>query len=253
MAASLSHDPNDYVPPQVTETWGEQQFNDCTWASGYALVDIWTTGAVTRDRNWRPFGQARLKGEREALREASGDLLGGSTLDDLARGIAAYWPDLPRLRRSTNGGGVGDFAAMWEALMGDESVLLQGNPSRIPNQQSFLRTAQGNDDYDHSILVVRSREDAGLVMDPLRPWTAKPRWVPKAELRQFASRFRTAQGEPYYAIVKRGAQGPLGRALQEVKRLRDQLAGRPVSCDDAVTQARRQGIADAAAAAAAVK
>jgi len=254
MAASLSLDPLRYIPPQVTETWGESQFIDCTWCSGYGLVDIWVTGAVTRNGDWRPFGQARLKAEREALREASGDLTGGSTLGDLARGIEAYWPDLPHLRNTPDGTETGDWHEMWGGLLSDRSVLLQGNPSLIPNEHSFLRTAQGSDDYDHSILVVRARGGGdGLVMDPLRPWTSKPRWVPETELHAFASRFKTSGGLPYYAVVKRGAQSALGRALAENRRLKAQLAGKPVDCTEAVADARRQGIADAAAAAAAVR
>ncbi len=235
----MSDDPMLYTPPQVNETWGETQFNDCTWASGLALVDVWTLGAVTRDRNWRPFTRARMKAEREALREASGDLTGGSSLEDLARGIAKRYPSLPRLRRSTNGTADFDFEFMWQALKKDCSVLLQGNPSRIPNQKSFLRTAQDSDDYDHSILVIRATDAHGLVMDPLRPVRSKARWVPKSELRQFASRFKTAAGLPYYGIVRRGAQAPLVKNEE--------------SCDEVAARARAKGIADAAAAAAAVE
>ena len=196
MGAPLVLDPRNYIPPQVTETWGETQFNDCTWCSGFGLVDIWVTGAVTRDRNWRPLSQARLKARREDFREASGDLTGGSTLHDLARGVAQYWPSLPPLRHSLDGDTSLSFDELWKRLMEADSALLMGNPSRISNQSSFLRTAQNSDDYDHAVLCVRAREDAGLIMDPLRPPASKPRWVPKSELRQYMSRFKTSDGSP---------------------------------------------------------
>jgi len=255
--SKLILDPDKYIPPQITETWGESQYIDCTWAAGYGAVDIWTTGAVTRDINWRPYGQARLKAEREALREASGDLTGGSTLMDLARGVEAYWPQLPALRTSTPGdpGGVSWSYQELHAKCADGwSALLQGNPSRIQNQSSFLRTAQNNDDYDHSVLGVRVRANGDwLVMDPLRPWTSKPRWVPSNEIEAFLTRFTTSTGNPYYAVVNRGAQSALGLAQLQIKALKLQLKGKPASCDDVVAAARAQGIADAAAAAAAVK
>ena len=255
--AKMIVNPLDYQCPQINETWGETQFNDCTWAAGLGLVDIWTTGAVTRTPDWRPMNNARIKAQREGLREASGDLTGGSTLDDLARGVAAYWPTLPPLRTSTAGFGHADFTfdQLVAELQDDQSALIMGNPSKIPNQSSFLRTAQNNDDYDHSVLALKARksDDAFLIMDPLRPFGSKPRWVPKREIKLFMSRFQTPTGIPYYAIARRGAASPLGVALHEIKDLRDQLAGRPVNCDDAVAAARAQGIADAAEAAAAVR
>ena len=43
-------------------------------------------------------------------------------------------------------------------------------------------------------------------MDPLGRGRYQGQWVPKADLRQFASRFTTASGSPYCAVVKRGEQ-----------------------------------------------
>ncbi len=242
MTRTLSLDPDLYTPPHITEVWGETQFVDCTWASGYGLIDIWTTGAATRDRDWWPYGQRRLKATREALRDASGDLVGGSTLEDLARGVAVYWPQLPALRRTTDGSADLDFAGMWAALTERSSVLLQGNPSRITNMRSFLRTAQGDDDYDHSILVIRARQDAALVDDPLRPARSRPRWVPREELRQFASRFHTPAGLPFYAIVRRGSRTTLYRTMEALKTCLEQQPG---DCTNAKAAAREAALIQA--------
>lgn len=244
-------DPDRYTPPVITETWGETQFTDCIFASGLGVVAMWTTGAVIMAANWRPLKQAALKERREALREASGDLVGGANLRDLARGIKRYWPDLPAFRNTDDGSATDTWDTLWPLLQGSYSIVLCGNPSGIANPNAFLRTAQGDDDYDHAILVIRALSDKALVMDPLRPPSSKPRWIGKQELRQFARKF-TVNGRPMHGIVLRGKCSALGEARAEIIRLKAQLGGQPVDCTDAVAAARVKALDEAEAAVAAV-
>ena len=89
-------------------------------------------------------------------------------------------------------------------------------------------------------------------MDPLSRGRYQGQWVSKVDLRQFASRFETASGSPYCAVVRRGEQSSIGRlrhALWEQTRdLRMELA----TARAAVTTARSQALRDAMRAIAAV-
>jgi hypothetical protein len=51
-------------------------------------------------------------------------------------------------------------------------------------------------------------------MDPIGRGSYQGQWVPKADLRQFASRFSTSSGSPYCAVVKRGQESPVERVRQ---------------------------------------
>jgi hypothetical protein len=64
-----------YHPPFVTETDEPPSWNDCQWCAGLMLANKATRGRYPSTRS-----------EREALREASGDYMGGSSFHDLARG-----------------------------------------------------------------------------------------------------------------------------------------------------------------------
>src|SRR4029079_4410037 len=66
-----------YTPQFVTQTDERPPWNDCLWASGVMLVDKWTHGRATP--------------ERQALRRASGDSVGGSRFSDLARAISRIY------------------------------------------------------------------------------------------------------------------------------------------------------------------
>ena len=54
-------------------------------------------------------------------------------------------------------------------------------------------------------------------MDPLGRGRYQGQWVPKADLRQFASRFTTASGSPYCAVVKRGEQSSVERLRRQMR------------------------------------
>ena len=61
---------------------------------------------------------------------------------------------------------------------------------------------QAKDDYDHAVFVHAARGERAFVMDPLGRGRYQGQWVPKADLRQFASPFTTASGSPYCAVVE---------------------------------------------------
>ena len=54
-------------------------------------------------------------------------------------------------------------------------------------------------------------------MDPLGRGRYQGQWVPKVDLRQFASRFTTASGSPYCAVVKRGEQSRVERVRRATR------------------------------------
>ena len=77
-------------------------------------------------------------------------------------------------------------------------------------------------------------------------------WVPKADLRQFASRFTTASGSPYCAVVKRGEQSRVERLRRQVRERTRDLRSELATARAAATTARVQALRDAAKAIAAV-
>jgi hypothetical protein len=94
--------------------------------------------------------------------------------------------------------------------------------------------------------------ERAFVMDPLGRGRYQGQWVPKVDLRQFASRLTTASGSPYCAVVKRGEQSGVERLRREMRgQTRDLRAGL-ATAKAAVTTARGQALRDAARAVAAV-
>ena len=85
-----------YRSPFVSET-NEPAFTDCQFASGLMLVAEWTDGEAILDRHGNTLDAKGLKQLRERLRVLSGDTEGGASLEDLARGVARRFPDLPSL------------------------------------------------------------------------------------------------------------------------------------------------------------
>ena len=82
---------------------------------------------------------------------------------------------------------------------------------------------QADDDYDHAVFIHAARGERAFVMDPLGRGRYEGHWVSKADLRQFTSRFATASGSPYCAVVKRGGnQSSLERLL---RRMREEIEG----------------------------
>ena len=91
-----------------------------------------------------PTGLKRL---RERIRVLSGDTEGGASLEDLARGIARRFPDLPPLPRTT--APVDplrlSFDELWAKLQHGHCAVLDGNPVRVtdPLEPAALDAGQG--------------------------------------------------------------------------------------------------------------
>jgi hypothetical protein len=240
-----------YRTPFITET-NEPRFTDCQFCAGLMLVADWTDGEAIADRHGNTLDAAGLKALRERIRTLSGDTEGGASLDTLALGIARRFPDLPPLPRTTASGDplVLTFDELWAKLQGGHCAVLDGNPIRVEDPSSPLRSMQANDDYDHAVFLHAARQDAAFVMDPLGRGTYQGRWVLKDDLRQLASRFVTPSGAPYVALVRRGHQSSvalLRRTLTaQIKAAEAELAtaragiatARARALDDAVTAIR---------------
>jgi len=207
-----------YRSPFIAET-NEPTFTDCQFASGLMLVAEWTDGEAIHDRHGNTLDAVGLKRLRERIRVLSGDAEGGASLEDLARGIARRFPDLPPLPRTT--APVDplrlSFDELWSKLKAGHCAVLNGNPGRVTDRSSPLRSMQDSDDYDHAVFVHAAGKDRAFVMDPLGRGSYEGRWVPKVDLRQFASRFSTASGSPYCAVVKRGERSSVERARRQVR------------------------------------
>jgi hypothetical protein len=242
-----------YRSPFITET-DEPRFTDCQFCSGLMLVAEWTAGEVIHDRHGNTLDAAGLKRLRERIRVLSGDTEGGASLEDLARGIARRFPDLPPLPRTT--APVEplrvSFDELWARLERGHCAVLNGNPVTVSDRSSLLRSMQAKDDYDHAVFVHAARSERAFVMDPLGRGRYQGQWVPKADLRQFASLFTTASGSPYCAVVRRGQEWGAERLRREIREQAEGLSAELARAMAAITTARAQAMRDATRAIAAV-
>jgi hypothetical protein len=212
------------------------------------LVAEWTTGEAIHNRYGNALDAMGLKCLRGRIRVLSADTVGGASLEDLARGIARRFPDLPPLPRTT---APLDplrlsFDELWARLQGGHCAVLDGNPVKVTDPRSPLRSMQAKDDYDHAVFVHAARGERAFVMDPLGRGRYQGQWVPKVDLRQFASRFTTASGSPYCAVVKRGQQSGVERPRRQLHDENRSLRAELVTARAAVTNARAQALRDAA-------
>jgi hypothetical protein len=223
-----------YRSPFITET-DEPAFTDCQFASGLMLLSEWTSGEAIHDRHGNTLDQAGLKRLRERIRVLSRDTVGGVSLEDLARGIARRFPDLPSLPRTT--AAVDplrlSFDELWARLQAGHCAVLDGNPSKVSDPKSPLRSMQARDDYDHAVFIHTARGERAFVMDPLGRGRYQGQWISEVDLHQFASRFSSASGSPYCAVVKRGEQSRVAQ-VRRATRERALVQGR-----DAVEALRR--------------
>ncbi len=242
-----------YRSPFITET-DEPAFNDCQFCAGLMLVAEWTNGEAIHDRHGNTLDQVGLRHLRERFRVLSADAVGGASLEDLARGITRRFPDLPPLPRTT--APVDPlrltFDELWAKLSNGHCAVLDGNPSKVTDPRSPLRSMQAKDDYDHAVFLHTAQGERAFVMDPLGRGRYQGQWVPKQDLRQFASRFSTDSGSPYCAVVKRGELSSVERVRrqgqEQTRSLRAELAGARA----AITTARARALRDASRAIAAV-
>ena len=167
-----------YRSPFITET-DEPAFTDCQIALGLMLVADWTAGEAIHDRHGNTLDAAGLKRLRERIRVLSGDTEGGASLEDLARGIARRFPDLPPLPRTT--APVDplrlSFDELWAKLAAGHCAVLDGNPSNVTDPSCPIRSMQAKDDYDHAVFVHTARGDRAFVMDPLGRGRYQGQWV----------------------------------------------------------------------------
>ncbi len=124
-----------YRSPFITET-DEPAFTDCQFASGLMLVAGVDRGEAIHDRHGNTLDAKGLKRLRERIRVLSGDTEGGASLEDLARGIARRFPDLPPLPRTT--APVDplrlSFDELWARLQAGHCAVLDGNPMARPTR-----------------------------------------------------------------------------------------------------------------------
>ena len=169
-AGSAAAGPSDeYVPHRV---W--QMKKNCVWAAGAMLVDKWTHGGTRVSQG--------------VLRRASNDRKGGSSLYDLARGVAA----VTGIRMSFSPG-YGDTMAWWQLLdrldHGGGAVLI-GEYSKLPAhysrwQPSFAHRRNSS----HAVYVQSYDRVRGRVwlMDPLAEGHYPGEWISVGALHRFAT------------------------------------------------------------------
>jgi len=144
------------------------------------------------------------------------------------------------------------FDELWAKLQVGHCAVLDGNPVKIQDLKSPLRSIQAKDDYDHAVFIHTARGERAFVMDPLGRGRYQGQWVSKVDLRQFASQFTTASGSPYCAVVPRGEQSSVERARRQTREQAESLRVELATAKAAVTTARSQALRDAMRAIAAV-
>ena len=168
-AGSAASPTSEYVPQRV---W--QMKKNCVWAAGAMLVDKWTHGGI--------------RVSQSVLRRASNDKKGGSSLYDLARGVAA----VTGIRMSFSPG-YGDTMAWWQLLdrldHGGGAVLI-GEYARLPAHFTRWGRAFANRrNSSHAVYVQTYNRAAGKVwlMDPLAEGHYPGEWINVEDLRRFAT------------------------------------------------------------------
>jgi len=145
---------------------------DCTWDSGVEFVRLTHDKAI-------PATHA----EGDALRKASGDTVGGSSIGDLRRGIAArYHYAAP--------GPINTFNGLWSSLKPGTAAVVQGSMKAFGSTHRLSRF-DPLFDGGHSVSVQRlDATDRVWWCDPEAPaGTYKGEWVTKDELLRFVTEF----------------------------------------------------------------
>ena len=242
-----------YRSPFITET-DEPAFTDCQfcrWADARRGVDV---GRGHPDRHGTTLDAVGLKRLRERIRVVSGDTEGGASLEDLARGIARRFPDLPALPRTT--APVDplrlSFDELWLNLQSGHCVVLDGNPIKVRTPRARCARCRRR-----TTTTTPSSSTPHAVSGP-SSWTrsvaadtrasGSRRWTCASSPRAFT----TASGSPYCAVVKRGHQSSVERLRRETSEQTRGLQTELATAKAAVTTARAQALRDAARAVAAV-
>jgi len=162
-----------YLPAFVTER-ESGLWEDCAWAAASMLLDKWTNGATTVNR--------------ERLRVLSGDLEGGSNLANVQRAFAKLGLTL---RASPLGGESTTWPELLERLEQGGGAILAGDYGRLPRQYGRWAVDTWDNtgaDDDHALYLDAYDRTTGkiLVMDPLAPAGWAGEWIPIKALKRFA-------------------------------------------------------------------
>jgi hypothetical protein len=159
----------EYIPYRV---WQMKQ--NCIWAAGAMLVDKWTQGGI------------RVR--QSILRRASNDKKGGSSLYNLARGVAAVTGI--RLRFSP---GYGDTMTWWQLLdridHGGGAVLV-GEYGRLPAHFARWDKAFAQRRNSSHAVYIQSYDRVLArvwLMDPLAEGHFRGEWIGVETLHRFAT------------------------------------------------------------------
>lgn len=180
--AALAGDPHLVRPPAparnaatphfVTET-NDRKWDDCEWASAAMLIERWT-------------GE---RADRRALRAAANVPKGGSSLKDVARGMAVML-DL-HLRFSPNGGDPMTWRQLLARLADGGGAVIEGAYSRMPRwyrrwDRKFA--ASGPVKSAHAVYVERYEPRRGRVwlMDPLGQGDYRGEWISVSALEYYS-------------------------------------------------------------------
>ena len=207
----------DHRPAFVTET-DTRPWIDCLWASAAMLADKWTNGDI--------------KVTHGELRRLSGDLRGGSSLEDLQ--VAFRRLGLP-VQLDADGDSMLTWSAFLARLRNGAGAVVLGDQGQMPRwygrwDYRFWRK-KGKAD-NHAVYVERYDRKRGRVwlMDPLARGDWKGEWISIGALRRFAW-FKggfvaavtspTAKPAPFAGVVAERAQvGVSASAVTATWRLR---------------------------------
>lgn len=199
----------DFIPTYVSEIIKETDgdLDDCMVCAAISLADAWTLGEFLTRSDGDKRNVINLR-EKRAKALGPSKAVGGLTLADAERYLQAIDPDIPNLPRYPGHGGSQryTFEEFWDLISDGHAAILLGNPSRVKDPRSPLRTKQGNDDYPHAIFVYRGRPTVARVYDALT--RHGPDWrgedVEREDLRQFSTAFGTP-GAIGCSVVRIGA------------------------------------------------
>lgn len=181
----MTRNPKLWSPPLITETDEPSPWTDCTWSAGLMLWSKATLGKVPATRV-----------EREALRVASGDTIGGSSLYDLRLGIK---------RRYGHDVSLAPFsgASARIRLARGDGIVLQGIYAALPSHYTRWDTAfaakgsesthavylQGHDRAGYQHLDSNGLVVDVLILDPLAPHGYGGEWLPWKAAVAYANAF----------------------------------------------------------------
>lgn len=179
-----------YSPAFVTETDEPSPWTDCTWSSGLMFANKATATAA------HPHGiYPATRAEREALRVASGDRTGGSSLYDLRLGIVRRYDWTFTLNWFS-------WASFMLRMKRGDGAVVQGLYSSLPSHyQRWDRAFAAKGSRSAHAMYFQGHDRAGnqhinastgmlkdlFVCDPLGRGTYRGEWIPVADAKKYAN------------------------------------------------------------------